>query len=68
MAILQMMYPFSKQPESGQKVRVFLKNGNIRVARCTQVDMPGFHGLQWYDSKTGYAIDVNNIDGWLPSK
>ena len=62
----KIMKPFSDQPNPGQKVVVFLKSGKETTARCCQVDAPGFSGLQWYDKKTGTAIDVNKINGWWP--
>ena len=63
----EIMKPFLDQPNPGQKVTVFLKSGEKTIARCCQVDAPGFNGLQWYDKKTGSAINVNEIKGWWPA-
>ena len=64
--VVQFMFPFSKQPEPGVRVKVFMKDGKKKTASCTEVAAPDFHGLQWYDVETRDAIDVNKIKGWLP--
>lgn len=63
----QFMKPFRYQPKPGQRVKVFMKDGSTQMALCINVEShSGFCGLQWYDTKTRKAININNIKGWLP--
>lgn len=64
--LTQMMYPFSKQPEAGKRIRVFLKDGTKRKAFCCNVYSKSFTGLQWYGLYDRKSIDVNQIKGWWP--